>query len=550
MNSHGTSPSSLLRLLGVPGLAFALGIPAPAAQTPDQPAAQVAKTPAGTFDPARFADEGRRPDLNFSYKNVGDLDLPMAVFLPKDRTTLTPRRPAILAIHGGAWSGWKGGDCTAWDGGVFAPHARFFADRGAVAVTISYRNIPQPGKDLAAFNAGPSLFDLQSDCRSAIRYLRQHADRFGIDPDRIAVIGDSAGGHLAATLGTIDRYDAPGEDRAISGLANLVIACNPIVDLTDPAWVKYVHETPSAWEGTQPFTTREDRAKAISPLWNVTPASAPTLTIHGLKDGVVAPRHATDFHEALKKVGVASDITLLPEASHAFILLGYKSNGADFLAVMGTIDRYLANHGYLSGPATFSGPSPRGRLGILPGDQIAEGQIPGTNGLALVLPDPHKPKVTTVQIANDAQRGQVLKLSKGAEGLLLTGSPNLGTSTSVSLWIQPEKGPGNLVRRSIGNHVATGFLLALGKQGEVTLNVAGQTLTGPVLPVGTWSHVLASVGGDRAALYLNGTVVAEQQLPGVVLIGSRLVIGEAYGGGLSDLRIFDQATEPEAAKAP
>ena len=68
-------------------------------------------------------------------------------------------------------------------------------------------------------------------------------------------------------------------------------------------------------------------------------------------------------------------------------------------------------------------------------------------------------------------------------------------------------------------------LLALGKLGEVTLKVAGQTLTGPVLPVGTWSHVMASVGGDRAALYLNGTVVAEQQLPGVVLIGSRLVVG-------------------------
>ena len=50
-------------------------------------------------------------------------------------------------------------------------------------------------------------------------------------------------------------------------------------------------------------------------------------------------------------------------------------------------------------------------------------------------------------------------------------------------------------------------------------------MTGPVLPVGTWSHDLASVGGDRAALYLNGTVVDEQQLPGVVLIGSRLVVG-------------------------
>ena len=539
MTSSGIRSSrSALGLLMVPALALALAACSREVAAPASPTTSGTVT---TLSPTIFEDATRTADATFAYKKIGDLELPMAVFLPKDRTSLTERRPAVLCIHGGAWSGWKGGDVTAWDGSVFAPHARYFAARGAVAVNISYRNVVQPGKDKAGFAAGNSLFDLQSDCRSAIRYLRQHADQFGIDPQRIAVIGDSAGGHLAATLGNIDRYDAPGEDRSISGMANLVIACNPIVDLLDPAWITYVHETPSAWEGDKPLASREERAKAISPLWNVSPASPPTLIIHGLKDSVVLPRHATDFHEALKKAGVDSEISLLPEASHAFILLGYRTHGGDFLSVMRTVDRFLVSHHYLNGTVDVASPAPRGQLTTIVGDRIVDGRIPGSNGLALVLPDAQKPKVATVVVVEDAQRGKVLKIGKGVDGLTLTGQAGLGTTATVSLWVNPDKGPGTLVRRSVGTSVATGFLVALGKQNEVTLKVAGQTLTGPILPVGKWSRVVAAIAPGRSTLTVEGSPAVEAPLSDAALIGSQFVVGESFGGLLADVRIFDTA---------
>jgi acetyl esterase/lipase len=147
-------------------------------------------------DPAWFAED-REPDRRLAYKQIGDLALPMAVYLPNDRAGVDDRRPAILCLHGGAWAGWKpGSDWRTFDGSVFAEHARYFARRGLVAATISYRHVLRPRE--AGFEQGPSLFDLVEDCRSAVRYLRQHAAELGIDPQRIAVIGDSAGGHLAA----------------------------------------------------------------------------------------------------------------------------------------------------------------------------------------------------------------------------------------------------------------------------------------------------------------------------------------------------------------
>lgn len=498
-----------------------------------------AATAAQVIDANSLDNEQWKPDVNLAYKRVGGLDLPMAIFLPKDRTTLAERRPAVVCIHGGAWSGWRGGDCTNWDGGIFAPHARYFAARGAVAVTISYRNVFRPGKEQAEFEKGPSLFDLYSDCRSAVRYLRQHAEQFGIDLNRIAVIGDSAGGHLAACLGTIDRFDEPGEDRSVSALANLVIACNPITDLTDTNWLAYVPVTSRAWEGNQPLT-RVDRAKAISPLWNISTASAPTLVMHGLADRVVNPSHSEEFQRRLQQAGVRCELNLIPGASHAFILLGYRSTGAEFLAAKSTVDRFLVSAGYLQGEPVMAGSSPKGCLTKIVGDQLVNGRIPGTDGFALSVPDAAKSGVTTVSVVDDEQRGRVLKLGKGSEGLTLTGQGSLGTAGAVRLWMKPDKLAGTLVRRSVWANPATGYKLAFGKEGVLTWQVAGVTLTASAPPVGQWTQVTATLATNRVALYLNGKLAAEQGLTNAVLIGSQLVVGENYAGRLAYLQFFDE----------
>jgi acetyl esterase/lipase len=489
-----------------------------------------------------------QPDERVAYKKVDGIDLPMTIFLPPGAKVNKEKRPAILCIHGGAWSGWKGGDVQTWDGSVFLPHARYFAARGAVAVTISYRNVPRPGKAQEAFEKGPSLFDLLADCRSAVRYLRKNADRLGIDPKRIAVIGDSAGGHLAACLGTIDRFDNPGDDTSVSALANLTIPCNPITDLTDPKWISFVPETPRAWEAGKPLS-REARAKAISPLWNITPAAAPSLAMHGTADSIVDPRHSTDYQARMKEAGVRCDLFMLPNAGHAFILFGYRSSGAEFLECMKTIDQFLVSAGYLNGEAVIDIPAPQGSVARIACDRISNGRIPGDTKAALVAPDAAKPGVTKAEIVADAQRGSVLQVSKGKEGLALSVGCPAGRGGSVAVWILPGKPGGTLFKRGTGGGTGTGCMLTMGNTGAITLSVARTTLTAQLPPLTAWTHLAFSIGPDKATLYVNGKTASEVPLKNPVLIGPRVSIAEDYAGLISDVRVFDDAiTDEDVAK--
>jgi hypothetical protein len=246
----------------------------------------------------------------------------------------------------------------------------------------------------------------------------------------------------------------------------------------------------------------------------------------------------------MAKAGIRSELTTIPETSHAFVLLGYRSTGSEFLAVMRGIDRALVGAGYLAGKVVFDSRKPRGLVTRVRGDQLEDGRIRGTNSTNLLTPDPGKPGVTTVTGVEDAERGKVLKISKGTEGLVLTGCGDLGAAGAVSLWIKPESDSGTLLSRMIGSSAATGYKLILGKKGVLTWQVAGVTLTAGAPPLNRWSHVLVSLAPDRAVLCLNGAIVAEQRLNDAVLIGSRFVVGENYAGLISDLEIFDQPGKP------
>ena len=76
------------------------------------------------------------------------------------------------------------------------------------------------------------VVDCVADAKSAIRWVRKNADRLGIDPDRIASGGGSAGGHLAAAVGTLEEFDEPDEDSSISSCPNAMLLFNPALDLT------------------------------------------------------------------------------------------------------------------------------------------------------------------------------------------------------------------------------------------------------------------------------------------------------------------------------
>ena len=265
-------------------------------------------------------------------------------FLPKD---LRPgeRRPALVLIHGGAWH--------APGASIFYPMAKYFASRGIPTFSIDYRSIQQPTNDVG-------VPEILSDCRSSMRYLRTHASEFGIDPNKIAVLGDSAGGHLAACLGTIpDPQDSAG----VSSAANLIIPCNPIVDMgpgdaNANSWFRSIQrgaamDKKPAPEAIIPKPDQIAVAKSVSPLAFVSAKSAPALVMHGLDDTIVTPEQSRKFAEALKAAGVPVELVLIPGARHAFILPKYTASEPQVVDAITQVDRFLAKNGYLTGEPTL-----------------------------------------------------------------------------------------------------------------------------------------------------------------------------------------------------
>lgn len=222
-------------------------------------------------------------------------------------------RPAIVFIHGG---GWGAGDADQW-----FPQARYFALRGMVGVSVDYR----------LKSDRSSVADCVTDCKSAIRYLRRNAAALGIAPNQIVVVGESAGGHLAAALGTLEGFEEPGEDRTISSVPNLLILLNPITDLS------------TRWgEGLGSQT------QALSPLQHVSKQTPPVLLIHGDADSVVELRHSRDFHEKMLSLGNQSRLLVLPGAGHAFAIFKYGPDRFVRRAIL-EVDQWLVSRGWLEG---------------------------------------------------------------------------------------------------------------------------------------------------------------------------------------------------------
>jgi len=282
------------------------------------------------------------PSDELIYKTADGMPLKLYVFLPPGHKP-TDRRAAVVCIHGG---GWYGGTPQ-----LFFPHARYFARRGAVSFSVQYRLLSRPGR---------IIFDPVADCKSAIRYIRSHAERFGIDPDRIAVIGDSAGGHLAACMGLIEDLDDPAEDAAVSAMANAMILCNPIADTVNYRHIGNVKglrdpREDDPRERVLSFgTTFEERARRVSPFHNVKPGQPPCLLMQGEKDPITPAEDARRLAEAMKAAGNRCDYVELPEEKHAFVLVNYTAFEETTVDAIRRADSFLGSLGYLDGPPTLT----------------------------------------------------------------------------------------------------------------------------------------------------------------------------------------------------
>ncbi len=144
-----------------------------------------------------------------TYKSAGGVDMKLWIYTPEGHKA-GDNAPAIVFFFGG---GWRSGNPS-----QFWRHSHYLASRGMVAITADYRVLNRHG-----VKANKCV----ADAKSAIRWMRKNAKRLGIDPDRIAAGGGSAGGHLAAATATLPGHDDPADDLSISAKPNALVLFNP-----------------------------------------------------------------------------------------------------------------------------------------------------------------------------------------------------------------------------------------------------------------------------------------------------------------------------------
>lgn len=264
------------------------------------PVALVALLVAGClFGPPRWVThpEGVRIERGMVFAEVDGDPLKLDLYVPEDAAGPLP---ALVWIFGG---GWRVGDRGKI---VVAP----IATRGYVVASIDYRL------------SGKAKFPAQiHDCKAAIRFLRANAERLGIDPRRIGVCGPSAGGHLAALLGT--GNDDPGLEGSVgttgvSSRVQAVVALFPPTELTSlyeaDVDFKMHYVIRKLLDGTP--EERPKLAALASPATHVSRDDPPFLLVHGAKDPIVPAAQSRLMHEKLRAAGVQSELHVLEDAGH------------------------------------------------------------------------------------------------------------------------------------------------------------------------------------------------------------------------------------------
>ena len=264
----------------------------------------------------------------FTYKTVGETKL--SIYVTQAESADESPRPAILFFHGGGWVGGAPGQ--------FTEHAKYFASRGVTCFQAQYRLLSKQKKD-------PPSVCIQ-DARSAMRWVRRNAKRFNIDPERVASAGGSAGGHLAATLGTLQGHDEPGEDNSLDVRPNAMILFNPVFD-----------NGPNGWG----YGRVKERYKEFSPAHNIHKGIPPAIVFLGDKDSLVPVSTLENFQSRMKAVGSTCRTMIFPGMPHGFFNHN-RYNNVPYLKTVIAADRFLKSLGWVSGEPTLTEPVEKKKL--------------------------------------------------------------------------------------------------------------------------------------------------------------------------------------------
>ena len=251
------------------------------------------------------------------YGKGSDVDLHLDIARPAEPDGPSP---CIVVIHGGAW---RQGNKRA-----HRREIRTFAQQGYVSATVQYRLCPE------------HRFPAQvQDVKCAVRYLRAHAEEYGIDPDRIGAIGYSAGAHLSMLLGTMDPADGLEGDGGWGDESSKVQAVVSFfgptqldaADIPAPS-VPLVREFIGGLSSEKP-----DEYRAASPLTYVSKGDAPMLLLQGTEDVLVPYTQAIKMVSAMTAADVPGRVEFLIDAGHGW-------GGAELVQSIESAQQFFSRH--------------------------------------------------------------------------------------------------------------------------------------------------------------------------------------------------------------
>ena len=245
-------------------------------------------------------------DRDVVYGRAAGEELRMDIYYPSN--ALTAHLPVVMYIHGGGWK--LGGKYML----ASMPGPEELLRRGYLVVAIDYRLAPK--------YKFPAMLD---DVKEAVRYLRANAPVYNLDTHHIGVMGDSAGGHLAALLALTATNSEPGGEEDFSRVQAVVDLYGP-TDFTtgdmhaDRTTIKLLKDVFGATGADDPVLKR------ASPVTYVTSNAPPFLILHGDRDGMVDIKQSVELKTRLKAAGDDATFVTITNYAHGYTPLGRRSS--------------------------------------------------------------------------------------------------------------------------------------------------------------------------------------------------------------------------------
>ena len=218
--------------------------------------------------------------------------------------------PLVVWIHGG---GWKNGDKRS---GLSPSRIPALVQTGKyIGASIGYRL------------SGEAIWPAQiHDCKAAIRWLRANAEKHGIDPDKIAVWGSSAGGHLVSMLGV--SHGVKELEGKIGNHTDQTSRVHAVINYYGPSAllqmddhpskiIHNAHDSPESQLIGGPIQENRKKTKQASPLHHVSADDSIFIHFHGTADPLVPYHQSVIFHQALQEKGVASQLITVKKGGHS-----------------------------------------------------------------------------------------------------------------------------------------------------------------------------------------------------------------------------------------